>query len=172
MATVDWGVETDPFHFRGVLDDRFAPTEADDPLELPAVRAARGHGFEPAPEAPLWTFLPAVWPQAARGWTPDTRVRQMMVFCNAEPARAVRWSAADYFEMEADANAFLAECGLPPRPAGRVWLLKPPPGFASVDDALRRLQRSAKEAGLHVMADRAFVRQVSRDLDGLFTAVS
>ncbi len=140
-------------------------------MDLPAVRAAHEQGFEPAPEAPLWTFLPAVWPRAARAWIPDTRARSMRVFCNREPARTVPWSAADYFEMESDANELLAECGLPARPAGRVWLLKPPPGFATLDDALRRLRRSAKDAGLPVMADRAFVEQVSRDLDGLFTAV-
>ena len=140
-------------------------------MEMPAVRAARNRGLEPAPEAPLWTFLPAVWPQASRAWVPDTRVRHMEVVCNGEPARTVPWSTVDYFEMETDANWSLAECGLPARPAGRLWLLKPPPQIASLDDTLGRLIVSAKEAGLDIMATRAFVQQVHRDLDGLFTSV-
>jgi hypothetical protein len=168
MESADWGVETEPLHFRGIPDGRFSPTDSDDPMEMPAVKAARQQGFEPAPEAPLWTFLPAVWPEAARSWTPDTRVRHMQVACEGGPIQRLPWSSAGYFEMEADANWLLAECGLPPRPPGRLWLLKPPQKFDSLDATLRWLTVSAKDAGLDIMANRPFVLNVQRDLEALF----
>jgi hypothetical protein len=168
MTSADWGVETEPLHLRGIPDGKFAPTESDDPMEMPAVKAAQQQGFEPAPEAPLWTFLPAVWPYPARAWVPDTRVRHMEVFCTGEPARTVPWSTADYFEIETDANRLLSECGLPLRPPGRVWLFKPPQAITSLDATLSWLVKSAKGAGLDIMANRAFVEQVLSDLEGLF----
>lgn len=168
MESLDWGADSEPLRVRGVPDGRFSPTEADDPLAMPAVRAARAQGFEPAPEAPLWTFLPAVWPSSARAWIPDARVRHMQVSGEGEPARTVPWASADYFEMEADANRLLAECGLPPRPPGRLWLLKSPQGLGCLDATLSRLVKSAKSAGLDIVADRTFVHQVRGDLDGLF----
>ena len=168
MESADWGLETESLQLRGRVDRRYPPTESDDPLEVPAVRAARERGFEPAPEAPLWTFLPAVWPREARAWVPDTRVRHLQVACNGEPSRTLLWSTADYFEIESDANWLLAECGLPARPPGRLWLLMPPPGFASLEATLSSLLKTAKDAGLDVIADRAFVQQVVRDLEFLF----
>lgn len=42
----------------------------------------------------------------------------------------------------------LNECGLPPRPFSRLCLLKSPPCFASLDDALEWLVRSATADGL------------------------
>ncbi|MFZ2015826.1 MAG: DUF5956 family protein [Nocardioides sp.] len=172
MATVDWGVEAAPLRLPGLPHGWLAPIEADDPWQLPAVQAAHEQGFEPAPEAPLWTFLPAAWPDSARAWIPDTRVRHLQMSCNEEPWRTAPWSTADYFELEADANRLLADCGLPPRPPGRLWLLKPPEGFVSLDATLGRLLKSAEDSGLLVTADRAFVQQVLRDLDGLFASGS
>jgi hypothetical protein len=79
--------------------------------------------------------------------------------CNGEPTRTLPWSTADYVEMESDANWFIAECGLPPRPPGRLWLLRPPRGFISLDSTLTWLVESAKEAGLDIMANRPFALQ-------------
>lgn len=169
MESADWGVETEPLHLRGIPDGRFSPPDSDDPWEMPAVRAAREQGFEPAPEAPLWTFLPAVWPGVARAWIPDTRIRHKQVACDGEPLRTLPWSTADYFEMEADANGLLVQWGVPPRPPGRLWLLKSPERFASLEATFGWLSTSAKDAGLDIMANRAFVQQVVRDLRTLFT---
>ena len=168
MESADWDVEGDPAHFPRSGDGRSAPTESDDPLDLPAVRAASDHGYETAPEAPMWTFLPAVWPKAARAWIPDTRVRHMRVSCNGEPTRVVPWSTADYFEIESDANGILAECGLPSRPGGRLWLLKPPPGQPSLQHTLKALLASAKRTGLQVRATSELVEHVQRELSAVF----
>lgn len=167
MESVDWGVDNAPAHFPGV-SERCTPTDSDDPSALPGVRAARGYGYEPAPEAPMWTFLPAVWPPSARAWIPDTRIRHTSISCTGEPPRVVPWSTADYFEMEADANELLTECGLPPRPGGRLWLLKPPPALPSLESTLTLLVRSANEHGMEAMATPAFVKRVQRDLPEIF----
>ncbi|HVQ17662.1 MAG TPA: DUF5956 family protein, partial [Actinomycetes bacterium] len=168
MEPVDWGADTAPANFPGSDVGRFAPTESDDPWELPAVRVAREHGYEVAPEAPMWTFLPAVWPKDARTWIPDTRVRYMRVSCNGEPTRVLPWSTADYFEIEAEANGTLADCGIPTRPAGRLWLLRPPPGQPSVEHVLSLLVASAEGRGLQVLATREFVEHVRQELSVMF----
>ena len=168
MEPADWDVDSDPAQFQRSGDRSFEPTESDDPVDLPAVRAAREHGYEAAPEAPVWTFLPAVWPKAGRTWIRDTRVRHMQVACDGEPSRPVPWSTADYFEMESDANGTLAECGLPSRPAGRLWLLQPPPGQPSLELTLSALLASASGAGLEVGSTTEFVEHVRRELDAMF----
>jgi Family of unknown function (DUF5956) len=168
MESADWDVDGDPLWFSRSGDGRVVPTESDDPLDLPAVRAAIKHGYEAAPEAPIWTFLPAVWPTAERTWIPDTRVRHVQVACAGERTRVVPWSTADYFEMESEANGILADCGLPSRPAGRLWLLKPPPGQPSLEHTLKALLASAERAGLQVVSTAEFVEHVRRELRAMF----
>jgi hypothetical protein len=171
MVTGDWGRDlaqarflsgTERLHDHGV--------DSDDPMMLPEVRAARRHGYEPAPEAPLWCFLPAVWPDDARAWVRDTRIRHATVSCSGEASRRVCWSTADYAEVEADIVALLAECGLPPRPAGRLWLLRPPPGFTCLQEVLVQLTEAATRAGEEVMASAGFAAAVHRELRRLFPA--
>jgi hypothetical protein len=65
-------------------------------------------------------------------------------------------------------NDLLAQCGLPPRPAGRLWLLRPPAGFATLDDALRELLRSAEVFGAPIMACPQFVAAADDALKLLF----
>ena len=104
MEPVDWGIGSSPARFPGVSGDCSAPVDSDDPWVMPVVRAASRQGYEPAPEAPRWTFLPAVWPTSARAWILDTRIRHARISCDGQPAQVVPWCTADYFEVEADAN--------------------------------------------------------------------
>jgi hypothetical protein len=168
MEPVDWGIDSSPARFPGVSGDGFAPVDSDDPWDMPVVLAASRQGYEPAPEAPMWTFLPAVWPASARAWILDTRIRHARISCDGKPAQVVPWCTADYFEVEADANELLAECGLPPRPAGRLWLLKSPPDQRSLHGTLELLVKSATGAGLDPMASLAFVEHVRLTLPELF----
>lgn len=46
------------------------------------------------------------------------------------------WPTAIYFEIEESTNDFLAQAGVLPRPPGRIWLLRPPDGWASPDEFL------------------------------------
>jgi len=168
MVLADWGLERDESSFARHEHDHCKPVDSDDPADLPQAQAARAHGYEPAHEAPMWSFLPAIWPDAARAWIRDLRIRHMRGSCEGEPVRRTPWSAADYAEIEADTNEMLRACGLPPRPAGRVWLLRPPPDFADLETTLAYLSRSASCAGLDVMMTSAFVTHVQRELAALF----
>jgi len=167
MVAADWGLDTEETSFAHVPHDRCEPIDSDDPAMLPQAQAARAQGYEPAHEAPMWCFLPAIWPESARAWVRDTRVRHASGSCDGRAWRAP-WSAADHAEIEVDTNEMLRRCGLPPRPAGRVWLLKPPPGFTNLQETLGHLGRTAELAGLDAMASRSFVEHVERELDTLF----
>ena len=131
--------------------------DSDDVADLPEVRRARDLGWEPAPEAPLWCFLPVVWPTRACAWLPDRRIRHSTVAgSDGSPVRRVPWSTSTHAEIETDYNRLLEECGFPPRPFGRVWLLRPPQGWASVDALLGQVVDTWRLAGGEVYADRRF----------------
>lgn len=161
----DWGMDL-------AESDFDAPHEwsvdSDLASDLPAVRAAAGLGYEPAHEAPLYCFLPAVWPNESRAWVRDIRIRHAQTSADGSPTGRVPWSTWDYFETEADTNGFLRDCGFPARPAGRLWLLRPPPGFASLDDVLRHLAKTAEAAGLELYAHPDFANHVERVVAQLF----
>ncbi|GGO78238.1 DUF5956 family protein [Nocardioides deserti] len=140
---------------------------SDDPLALPEVQEAGLAGFEPAPDAPLWCFLPVIWPCSARAWVRDRRIRQTVEF-NGRDEAASPWAAADYFEVEQDHNHVLAECGLPPRPAGRLWLLRPPVIASSLDAVLDDLLQHARTSGLPAVATAELVDATKQRLDEMF----
>ena len=125
-------------------------------------------GYEPAPEAPMWTFLPAVMRASVRAWILDTRIRQARISCDGTSAQVIPWCTAEYFEVEADANELLALCGLPSRPAGRLLLLESPPDQRSLHGTLELLVKSATVAGLDAMASIALVEHVRQSLHELF----
>ncbi|QIG44165.1 hypothetical protein G5V58_16540 [Nocardioides anomalus] len=113
----------------------------DDVEELPEVREARARGWEPVSEAPLWCFLPAVWPRAHRAWTPDRRIRHSTYSSSDGTTGRTPWSAWTYADVEASQNAILAECGFPPRPFGRLWFVRMAGPWPSVDGFLSDLLR-------------------------------
>lgn len=168
MAPGDWAVDGDETRFSQEQDSLLG-VDTDDAAELPGVQAAAALGFEPAPEAPLFCFLPAVWPGQARAWIRDARIRHGVVASSGgEHGTRVPWSTWDYFEIEADINRLLADCGFAPRPPGRVWLLKPPSGFGSLDAVVSHLSASAADAGLPILADRTFADHVGREVEKIF----
>jgi len=160
----DWGPDEEPARFGG------SPATPSSQVAdaLPEVLAARSAGWFLAPDAPMWVFLPAVWPASSRVWIPDRSTRSAVVWCDDEPPRREPWSWQVADEVEADMNALLAQCGLPPRPAGRLWLLRPPAGFATLDDALRELLRRAEVSGAPIMACPQFVAAADDALEFLF----
>ncbi|GAA2734273.1 hypothetical protein GCM10009867_14020 [Pedococcus aerophilus] len=149
------------------LDAGNEPVAADDARDLPHAMAARENGFEVAPDAPLWLFLPAVWPAAHRTWIRDNRVRSQRAAVDGDVVD-LPWSTADYLDMEAHELSVLRALGLPPRPAGRVWLLRPPPGCRDLDDTLRRVTDAAHAAGVPTELTREFVDHVVVTLRTLF----
>jgi Family of unknown function (DUF5956) len=148
-----WGPDEDPLR-----DDW--PAAPLPPEHLPAVLAARADGWFLAPDAPLWSFLPAVWPTAARAWVPDRSVRLVHMSRDGPDGRddvVVPWSAWDHAEVERDVDALLRSAGVPARPFGRLWLLRPPPHVEDLDDAVDSLAAGAGAAGVPLMCCAALV---------------
>jgi hypothetical protein len=158
--------------------DRLTMAELGSPLEgvepdsvsdLPEVQVAASLGWEPAHEAPLWCFLPAIWPARARAWVPDRRIRHSHVNRAGDVVvRRIPWSTATQAAIEADYHGLLAACGFPPRPFGRLWLLRPPPQWSSVEALLERVVDTWRESGGEVFADRRFAEHTRVVVDGAF----
>ncbi|WP_380163915.1 DUF5956 family protein [Jannaschia sp. R86511] len=128
----DWAAD------EGQLRDEL-PHEPLPPELLPAVMAASERGWFLAPEAPMWCFLPAVWPSAQRAWVPDRSLRVVRVRREGAAETVIPFSAWDFEEQEEFINQVLVSAGVPPRPFGRLWLLRPPQRFrdlSAVVDAL------------------------------------
>ncbi|MFC9294313.1 DUF5956 family protein [Streptomyces sp. NPDC057011] len=120
---------------------------------LPEIRELEVLGWEPAPEELRWAFLPYVWPPAARTWIPDRSTHWAVdtsldghghitdVACTPLPE-------ADLRDLDGETDAALAALGLPPRPRGRLWLLRPVGPFPTVAAVLEHLDATAAERGV------------------------
>jgi hypothetical protein len=126
MVTGDWGLRVSPEDFGGwaALDGEFIESNNED--DLPEIVAACEAGWFTLTEAPLWCFIPAIWPDHARAWVRDRRVRH---------SGRVPWTAAAYFDIEDEYNQMLGQYGLPPRPGGRI---RGPPSARTLRDCRRR----------------------------------
>jgi hypothetical protein len=163
----DWGIDQPP-RWSGAAGSLLGPVVGDDPRALPEVAEAVEAGWTLAPEAPLWCFLPAVWPRDDRAWVRDRRARHLLEQCEGQPTRRLPWSAADHADLELDTNALLSELGLPPRPAGRIWLLRlPPTASLTVDQLLARTWSAWVDAGEPAMATAPFVAHCHRAIRSL-----
>lgn len=92
-------------------------------LELPEVQALIAQGWRLAPEAPVWSFLPAVWPKEHRTWVPD-RALHLCVVVEGSVARTEQLTRAELDELDADAAQLCARAGIASRPPRRIWLLR------------------------------------------------
>jgi hypothetical protein len=145
------------------------PVDADDPRALPMVGAALADGYELLTEAPLWCFLPALWPAEHRASVPDDRLRHSQRYTAADGVIArVPWTAIVYFEIEADYAGVLEECGVVPRPPARVWLLRMPVGRGSLEDYLAGIARAWRRQGGLIQADADFATYVAGEVESLF----
>jgi len=66
------------------------------------------------PGAPMWVFLPAVLPNAARAWVRDRSTHDKLVSHNGEPNHHLPWAVADASHIKQDMNSSCEECGLTP----------------------------------------------------------
>lgn len=167
MPEPSWGIDDPPGPFRSA--DGVADADSDDVNDVPAVAEARTLGYFPAHEAPLWCFIPAIWPSAARAWTPDVRIRHKTRGATAGSRVFLPWSAYDHFSIEDETNLLLARVGLPPRPGGRIWLLKPPPGYDDLDAVLQHVWTSWRSSGGEDLMTPEFVAHAQRELGRLFS---
>ncbi len=170
MSGNTWEGTSSDARFFGKVREQNAgevPVRTDDARTLSLAVAAREDGFEVAPDAPLWLFLPAVWPVESRAWVRDNRIRELRTMINGQ-WDGLPWGAADYFEVEASEQDVIRSFGLPPRPPGRVWLLRPPPGVSDLDQTLQLLTESARSAGVATEVTLEFFDHTARTLRALF----
>ena len=167
MVDPDWGWEADRASFHVRADDE-DPVDSDDVDDLDEVAEARRQGWFPLGEAPLWCFVPAVWPADARVWVRDRRIRHLTKQCEDGRLERMPWSAADYFEVEDDYNRFLTEYGVPPRPPGRIWLLRLPAAYGNLVEVLSDIWDSWRTAGGEDPPGPELVRHTARRLREIF----
>jgi hypothetical protein len=165
VVTYNWGVDEPPGI--EVTPGSRLPLP---PEELPEVVELRRQGWALAPDPPMWVFLPAVWPQSHRTWVADRATRWVTNYRDGQLVERVPWSGAVYESVESDYNELLREAGIAPRPAGRLWLLKAPPMFVSLDQAVEALvgQGLAKGSEIEPNCNPAFVDYVQQIVSGWF----
>ena len=157
----DWGLDSDPMPSGW-------PSKAMLAHELPEVVGARDEGWFLAPDAPMWAFLPAVWPPEHRRWLEDRSIRWTRISCSGAPSTTVPWSAWGYFEHERDTNDLLTASSVPPRPAGRLWLLRVPEVLRDLDSTMDSLAEGAVQAGIALTCSRDFVEFVEATIEDWF----
>ena len=167
MVEANWGVHDEPSSFGPRALD-WESVYSDSPEDVPGVKAARPHGYFPAHEAPMWCFIPAIWPSEARAWVRDSRVRHLTRQRDGGPLERLPWTTADYADNENDTNAFLAELGLPARPAGRIWLLRPREPYGTAQDVLDDIWLGWQASGGPAMATPQFVEYAHSRLHEIF----
>ncbi|RNH92875.1 hypothetical protein EEZ25_33540 [Micromonospora aurantiaca] len=164
----DWGLDQPPDPAAKRADDVDGLTAE----QLPEVRELTGLGWQLAPNAPGQVFLPAVWPRELRTWVPDRATRYEWWYeQDPKTHRVIReqmvrssWESRD--EVENDHDWSLARIGITDRPRGRLWLLKPPSGYDSVDAVLDEVRRRAEGQGIDAEMSEAFVQLTARTVRG------
>ena len=126
--------------------------------ELPEVRHLVAAGWELAPDAPVWVFLPAVWPPAHRCWVAD-RSTATMVETTDHRSTVLPWTDAVRDEHDADLGDLCQAAGVSGWAAGRIWLLRGPAG-RPVADVVAAVLADAEAAGTPVAATPELVAVV------------
>ncbi|GAA3043845.1 hypothetical protein GCM10017562_00830 [Streptomyces roseofulvus] len=143
-----------------------------EPDRLPEVRELVEMGWALAPEAPMWVFLPYVWPARARTWVPDRSTRwQIDTTLDATgqilDVECHPLSPGEKETQEEDAAADLAIAGVPPRPRGRLWLLRPVGGLGDLQAVLEHLCAAAEARRVHTGLSVTFTRLCAGELEAL-----
>ena len=160
----DWGVDQPP----DPAAEDAGEAAGVGPEELPEVRELIAQGWQLAPDAPLYAFLPAVWPRELRTWVPDRATRYETWYEQDPKTHAVlrtetrEAGPAMMAEIDDDHDWTLARVGITGRPRGRLWLLKPPPGYDSVDAVLDQVWHRAQQQGIELTLNEPFVQLAAR----------
>ena len=112
-------------------------------------------------------------PDTLRRW-PETRERTQEVVCHdpdgTRTFQRLPLSEQDVREIHDDEDAYLADCGIPPRPRGYRWFQRLPHGLTS-GDVLEAVNRALLDSPTgHPAEDVPLAWPVLRDLYGLTAA--
>ncbi|MBT2446295.1 hypothetical protein J7F03_04195 [Streptomyces sp. ISL-43] len=143
-----------------------------EPDRLPEVRELRKLGWELAPDAPSWAFLPYVWPQGARTWIRDRSTRWVVETCMdallaITDVRCEPMTEEELRVITADEGTLLADAGVPAPPAGRLWLLRPVGPFGDLAGLLDHLCARADGEGVDLSLSRSLVALCAKELAAL-----
>lgn len=143
-----------------------------EPDRLPEVRELEVLGWEPAPGETLWAFLPYVWPPAYRTWIPDRSTHwavetRLDGHGHVTDVEAAPLDDPDLRDLDREDEEVLRALGLPPRPPGRLWLLRPPGSLPTVGAVLDRLREAARERGVEATPSADFLALVRTELAAL-----
>lgn len=156
MMVADWGVDEESVYVRSSS----GPPRA--AHEIREVQEQAVEGFELLDDSFMSSYAPAIWPREHRRWAQDHSTHFKTVVINDEPASRYPWTVWDHIEIERDYNELLVAAGLPPRPAGRLWLLRPPARLPDLNAALSELTRRAVAAGAEPMLCAGLVEVAAR----------
>jgi hypothetical protein len=132
--------------------------------ELPEVRQLSVDGWDLAPDAPVWAFLPSVWPVQDRTWINDRATRWYTELNDGIEKRTAAWDPQEYLVVDRDFNELCLRAGVGPRPKGRIWLLRVPSSAgASVDGVLDQIISGAESKGVRFQSSSALT-EVTRDV--------
>ncbi len=120
--------------------------------ELPEVAALVRSGWFALDGAPLHACLPAVWPGEHRCWVPD-RLPQVRHRFDGQRRWVEPWSPQDRTEAREHVVTIADECGLPPPPFGRIWLIRSPWPSIAVEVLLHLIGRRCDQRELPLLPD-------------------
>lgn len=156
MVVANWGLDEESV----VLRSWPSPPRARH--ELPEVAEQEEGGFLLLDDSFMFSYAPAIWPRAHRRWIQDHSTQYTTMSSPGGPVHRYPWTVWDHAEMERDTNDMLVAAGLEPRPAGRLWLLRPPARFADLEAALDELTRRAVAEGAEPMLSTELVEVAAR----------
>ena len=169
MSSHTWEGTSSEARFFAKVSEQSAgevPVMTDDAGTLSLAVAARVDGFEVAPDAPLWLFLPAVWPVESRAWIRDNRVRQLRTMTKGR-WDDLPWSAADYFEVEASEQEVIRSTAVA-SPSRTGVVVAPTDGSQRLGADPPTAERGAESAGVAADVTPQFLDQTVRTLRALF----
>lgn len=160
----DWGDEDPPHPY--AVDRTHVTSTAD---ELPEVVRLHAEGWRLMSDSPALAFLPAIWPREQRTWVPDRSTHYVKLYSSAvgfigrEP-----WSEEEHATVWRDQVNLLADGGVPPPPRGRLWLLRLPGEFGSMDEFIDCLIEAAKRHQVLSACTPEFIAFARREIQRLW----
>lgn len=124
------------------------------------------------PDAPMWIFLPAIWPASRRTWVPAgmqmTKTYSHDSATGKTHAHERPRTQDEQADIDDDADSLLAEAGIAPRPRGRFYYLEMPTGISDLNHILKLIAERARQKGVEQCCCEAFIHTASEVIEECF----